>query len=169
MSQGNLAIENILVILDLDQAIAHLKRWMMLSRTNAYLLVVLSDKASQAVNRLAHALKLNVTTFAAPDTIVNIDINVVNTGRDLPQDVISQDARNLKTKLILSYRSVYRQVSSRYPNEKVILVDELTKSLSTFHLDELISSQATPRSVLDPTSNVKNTMEQSNRSVYFHS
>ena len=167
MSQGNLAIDNILLFLDIDHAIAHLNQWISRNRKQRHLLVVVSEKARQAADQIAQALQLSVAAILDVDDIVSIDINMIKeVGRDLPQDVILQEARNLKIKLISSYESIYKQVSSLYPNEMVILVDELINDGSDFILEQNILSQDIQQII--PDSNTNRTPKETRRFVYLH-
>jgi hypothetical protein len=168
MSQGNLVVENILLYLQVDQAVTHLKQWINKNANDEHILVILSEKASQTAHQLAQALKLRLAKYATKDTTTSSDINVVSkTWRDLPQDVISQDARDLKSKLIFSYKAIYRQVCASYPNEVVILMDELVNERSDF-VEATDLPQGIQRNLPDQPSTV-NTASEPRRFVYIHS
>jgi len=144
MNENNTVLENTSLFLDLDNAISQLEDVMSHYKRHEFLMVVLCEDAMPIANEVARRLGLNLT-FSAVDLNVNeaysvdkgipVDFDygmVKESGRDIPQDVIIHQERNLRSDLIAMYNATYGSIRKTYPGRLIILVDQLTNINAAF-------------------------------------
>jgi hypothetical protein len=133
--KNRLVSENNFLFLDLAEAISHLNERILRNEQHNYLMIVLSEEAMSVANQIAKASGIkDVLSFdrgsrpaTRPTSKIQFNFNLVKeSGRDLPQDFVFHEERNLKAKMISRYRHVYKEISSKHVNRAIILVDSLT-------------------------------------------
>jgi hypothetical protein len=143
MNNHNATTENNLLFLGIEEAISQLNERILHYGHDRHLLVALSPDAMHIAIQLASASGLDValsdksvpSTF--PKNVVKFQFNIVKeSGRDLPQDFVFHEERNLKAKMISFYEDIYDEIGSQYPNDRIILVDALTNNGAEFRRKE---------------------------------
>ena len=141
MNEKSVLLENNFLFLDLEQAIYHLNEQISRYEERKYLMIVLSEAVMSVSNQIAKASGISdVLSFDSasrpanrPTNEIPFDFDVVKeSGRDLPQDFIVHEERNLKAKMISWYTDIYKEISSKHPDRSIILVDALTSDGSEF-------------------------------------
>jgi hypothetical protein len=130
-----------------------------------------------AANQIAEALGLGVVLPLAgeirpttrPANEIQFDFNIIKeSGRDLPQDFILHEERNLKAKMMFWYQRIYKERSSQYPNDLIILVDALTNDGFEFRQREDSLGQSGENRMGEPDSNSSAASKVAKRFVYLH-
>jgi hypothetical protein len=180
MNENNMVLENKSLFQAIDQAISELTERQMQSGQRDLLMVVLSQDAMPVACQMARSLELNLTFSIVEQRVkhpcavdpIEFDFNMVKeSSRDLPQDFIFHQERNLKTTLKSIYDGIHKEMSSKYPNEAIILVDELINDGSEFRpafmQDIAVRPEGDRISNTDP--NCGGTLQVGRRFVYLHS
>jgi hypothetical protein len=144
MNKNNMVLENASLFLDFDQAISQLTELILRCEHSDLLMVVRCQEAMPVANQIARELSLSVVFSASSvdtETRPCLDIAspiyfdyemVKESGRDLPQDVILHEEKNLRANLISIYEKTYEEIVSDYPGKIIIMVDELTNIDAAF-------------------------------------
>lgn len=139
--KNSVVLENNFLFLDLAEVIDNLIERISRSAERNYLMIVLSDKVMSVANRIARATGISdVLSFYRRNRLIDRILNeiqfdfdiVKKPGRDLPQDFILHEERNLKAKMISRYTDIYKEISAMHPSRAIILVDSLTSDGSEF-------------------------------------
>jgi hypothetical protein len=140
-------------------------------------MTALSEEALSVANQIARASGLSVVLSLVsgigpttrPTNEIPFDFNIVReSGRDLPQDFIFHEERNLKAKMMSWYKHVYREISSRYPDNTIILVDALTNDGFEFRQREGRFDQSEKNRMTEPDSNSGGALKVTRNFVYLH-
>lgn len=170
-------VENNFLFLDVEQAISYLNERILRYKQRNYLMIVLSEEALSAGNQIASASGLSVALSLVsesrptrrPTNEIPFDFNIVKgSGRDLPQDFVVHEERNLKAKMIAWYERIYKETSSRHPGNALILVDALTNDGFEFRQREDSLDQSENR-MAEPDSNHRAPVRVARRFIYLHS
>lgn len=139
-----MVLENSSLFLDLNQALSRLAELMFPCEQSDVLMVGLCQEAMPGANKIARELGLN---FAFSNAVINAEttarfdkVNPVDfdyarveeSGRDIPQDFIVHQERNLRNNLISIYEKTYQRITNKYPNKVVVMVDQLTNINAAF-------------------------------------
>src|SRR5687767_11056961 len=129
--KNSIVVENNFLFLDIAQAIHHLNERASRYEQGKCLMAVLTDEVMSVSKEIGKACGIDqVILFDGETSRINsssnnveFDLNVVkDSGRDIPQDFIFHEERNLKAKMISSYEPIYNELSSKYPNQEIILI-----------------------------------------------
>ena len=133
-----MVLENTSLFLDLHQAVPLLAEFISHFENSDALVIVICQDAMPVANQIAGKLGLNLIfsavgldakTAESEETgiPVHFDYGVVKeSGRDIPQNFIVHQEQNLRTNLISLYMKTYEALTKTYPDNLVILVDQLT-------------------------------------------
>lgn len=144
MNENNMILDNKSLFVDIDQAIPELMERIQQYERRDLLMVVLSQDAMPVASQIARLLELNLTFSLVDHDVkpmcsfdkleaINFDFSMVKeSGRDMPQDYIFHQERNLRGRLMSFYEKTYKDISLKYPGEVIILVDELINDGSDF-------------------------------------
>jgi hypothetical protein len=144
MNENNMVQENTSLFLDLEQAVSQSAELMLHCERSDLLMVVLCQDAMPVANQIARELALNLVfsaedinteTSARVDNVNPVDFDygmVKESGRDLPQDFIVHQEKNLRANLISIYEKTYENIVSKYPGKVIIMVDQLTNIDAAF-------------------------------------
>jgi hypothetical protein len=180
MNENNVVLENKSLFLALDQAVSELSERLMQHGQHDLLMVVLTQDAMPVASQIAKLLELNLTFSLVEENIkhpfsidsIKFDFSMVKeSGRDLPQDFIFHQERNLKATLKSIYEAVYKEISSKYPSKIIILVDELIKNGSEFlpAFIQDIAGQSDGERTSNPDLNFDGALKVDRRFIYLHS
>ena len=137
-----MVMEDVSLFLDINYAVHHLAERLIGKNNNDFLLVVLTNDAMPVADKIAKRLGLNIKLSPAEEntemteaaSMVSFDYNRINNSeRDLPQDFIFHQEQNLRAGLTLLYADTYENVTIKFPEKVVILVDELKYNDDQFH------------------------------------
>jgi hypothetical protein len=135
MNENNVALSNTSLFLDLDEAVSQSAERILGCEHSDLLMVVLSLDAMPVANQIATELGLNLA-FSAADINAKAGLEKVNpvdfdygmvkeSGRDIPQDFIVHQERNLRSGLLSIYEKIYESMVRKYPGKVIIMVDQL--------------------------------------------
>lgn len=171
--KNSVVSENNFLFLDLTQAICYLNERILRSECN-YLIIVLSEQVMSVSNQIAEASGISdvllfdsgIRPATLPTNEIQFDFHIVKeSGRDLPQDFVFHEERNLKAQMISRYKDIYKEISSKHPNRAIILVDSFISNGSEFRqrqdsLDE--------NKMVDIDSDKREVSNVSRQFVYLH-
>jgi hypothetical protein len=177
MKKKNILIENHLLFLDIPQAVSRLTEEILHHEKSNHLIVVLSPYVVPVANQIARASKLRITVAPVGEIKVagltrdqfEFDFILVKaSGRDLPQDFILHQERNLRAKLSSFYGAAYQKISAQYPNYEIVLVDGLVHDGIKFRALQGAVCQSGDGGMFLTDSYVGGTSNLNRQFVYFH-
>jgi hypothetical protein len=176
--KNKLALENNFLFLELPEAISNLKERISRSGKRKHLMIILSKKIMSVANQIADACGVSeVITFYGAVRLVNrnfneiqFDLNTVReSGRDVPQDFIFHEERNLKARMISWYQGIYNELTPIYPDRGVILADFLLSDGLEFRHTRDILNLSVDNKALDIKKENTDAANEARRFIYLHS